>query len=68
MERRFCLIGIAIWLYDMAYQSGKREGSRKGYGVGFDHGRRSRTQSGCMIIVVVAALIAIAGIAIALTA
>ena len=46
------LLLVAYFVSQAAFQSGKRIGSRKGYGVGFDHGSRSRKQSGCLIIVV----------------
>ena len=36
------LLGILGCLCSWAYRSGKREGSRKGYHVGRQHGRRSR--------------------------
>lgn len=53
------ILAIAGWLYSSGHKAGKREGSRKGYGVGFDRGRRSRkNQSGCMIVIVVVGLIA----------
>lgn len=41
-----CVIG---WIWSAAFASGKRLGSRKAYGVGFDRGRRSRGRSGCFI-------------------
>ncbi len=52
------VIAIVCWVvYSFAYGAGKREGSRKGYGVGFDRGRRGRkSQSGCLIVLVVAGL------------
>jgi hypothetical protein len=34
---------VMSWVWSQAYKEGKRIGSRKGYGVGFDRGRRSRT-------------------------
>lgn len=49
------LIVIAIIIYNSAYASGKREGSRKGYGVGFDRGRRSKSKSGCVVILMIVA-------------
>lgn len=53
------LIGIVIWfVYNSAYSAGKREGSRKGYGVGFDRGRRSQaSQSGCLLAVIICGLV-----------
>ena len=36
----FVLIVIALCIGYWAYRSGKRTGSRKGYGVGRAHGRR----------------------------
>ncbi|GIW96264.1 MAG: hypothetical protein KatS3mg110_4305 [Pirellulaceae bacterium] len=35
------IVVFGIWLYSLGYRSGKRTGSRKAYGVGFDRGRRS---------------------------
>jgi hypothetical protein len=43
---------ILAWLYGIGYRSGKREGSRKGYGVGLARGRRRRGQDGCLVLVV----------------
>ena len=34
------VLGIVLALIYWAFKSGKREGSRKGYGVGRKHGRR----------------------------
>ena len=46
------LLGFAFWFAQAAYKSGKREGSRKGYGVGYDRGRRhSSSNGGCLAIV-----------------
>ncbi len=46
------LIGaVGVWIWYAGHKSGKREGSRKGYGVGFDRGRRSRS-SGCLLLVI----------------
>jgi hypothetical protein len=60
------ILAIAGWLYSLGHKAGKREGSRKGYGVGFSRGRRSRAQSGCMIVLAVFGLIATAtGVAVA---
>lgn len=42
-----------MWIASSAYRVGKREGSRKGYGVGFDRGRRAARNSGCLVAVVV---------------
>jgi len=36
------LIACIIWFWNTAYRSGKRVGSRKGYGVGYSRGRRRR--------------------------
>jgi hypothetical protein len=38
-------------IYGLAYKAGKREGSRKGYGVGFARGKRSAKPSGCALVV-----------------
>ena len=42
---------VALWVYSTVFKSGKREGSRKGYGVGFDRGRKL-SSSGCLIFMV----------------
>ncbi|HOM19301.1 MAG TPA: hypothetical protein PK777_04455 [Thermoguttaceae bacterium] len=44
------LLLIAAWIWSAAYQAGKREGSRKGYGVGFEHGKRA----GCLVMLALA--------------
>lgn len=52
------VIGLAYnWIYNAGHRSGKREGSRKGYGVGFDRGRRSRGQGGCLSVLLIATLV-----------
>jgi hypothetical protein len=51
---------IAAWIYNAGHKSGKRLGSRKGYGVGFDRGKRSRGQKGCLVIIVICGLLAAA--------
>lgn len=38
---------LFVWSAKYIFAAGKREGSRKGYGVGFDRGRRS---AGCLIL------------------
>lgn len=45
------LIIVALFIFNAAYRAGKREGSRKGYGVGFDRGRRHRGKDGCPLTV-----------------
>lgn len=53
------ILAVAGWLYNSGHKAGKREGSRKGYGVGFDRGSRSKKkQSGCMIVIVLGGLFA----------
>ena len=52
------ILAIVGWVYAVGHKAGKREGSRKGYGVGFDRGRRTRSKSGCLIIVAGLALAA----------
>lgn len=42
------LLFIAAAIYQVAFKAGKREGSRKGYGVGFARGRRGKS-GGCFI-------------------
>lgn len=44
------VIFVAIVVYQSAFADGKRIGSRKGYGVGFDRG--SRNKSGCLFAVI----------------
>ena len=34
------VVGIVLFIAASVYSSGKRTGSRKGYGVGREHGRR----------------------------
>lgn len=41
---------VAWWVYNSAYKSGKHEGSRKAYGVGYSRGRK-QASSGCLIFV-----------------
>lgn len=64
----FWLLVIGILLYAVhqsAFASGKRIGSRKGYGVGYSRGsRNSRKNDGCLTIIV-AAFIVIGTIAVA---
>ena len=43
------VVGLAAWLWSTAYSSGKREGSRKGYGVGYARGKRGRSRSDCFV-------------------
>ena len=45
-------IGVLVAIAYIIYKSGKREGSRKGYGVGFDRGRKSKGQSGCLLVII----------------
>lgn len=45
------IIGAAAWL--SGYKRGKREGSRKAFGVGFDRGKRSGNPKGWLILIVV---------------
>lgn len=54
------VIIVAGYLVNEAYKSGKREGSRKGYGVGFDRGRKSKSE-GCLLLVLVTGLAISAG-------
>jgi hypothetical protein len=46
------LLGLIAWATSAAFKAGKRQGSRKAYGVGFDRGRRARakSQTGCLFI------------------
>jgi hypothetical protein len=41
------IIGVGFAIYQAIYMAGKRDGSRKGYGVGFDRGRKSG-KGGCL--------------------
>ena len=54
------LLVFAAWVFNVAFMAGKREGSRKGYGVGFSRGRRSRGQTGCLVVMVTIGVLAIA--------
>lgn len=56
------LLLIVYAIHNEGFKAGKRLGSRKGYGVGYDRGRRSK--SGCLVVVV-AACLALAGATIA---
>jgi hypothetical protein len=58
--------GIALWLYDAAYHSGKREGSRKAYGVGYSRGRKAGS-SGCLIFFALLAIAATAAAGMSIT-
>lgn len=62
------VFGVVIYaVYQSAFVSGKRIGSRKAYGVGYSRGlRKSRKNEGCLVIIV-ATLIVIGTIAIAAT-
>ncbi len=42
---------VLFAIYNAGFKSGKQLGSRKGYGVGFDRGRRGRNSSGCLVFV-----------------
>lgn len=44
-------VAIVFFVYKSAFAAGNRLGSSKGYGVGFDRGRRGRGASGCLVIV-----------------
>jgi len=44
---------LLYFAYTRGYKSGNRTGSRKGYGVGRQHERRSRSKSGCMVVLAV---------------
>jgi hypothetical protein len=66
------VVGIGVflvitgWIYNAGHKTGKREGSRKGYGVGLDRGRRTRGQAGCLtIFLVFGLLLAITAVALA---
>jgi hypothetical protein len=50
------ILVIVGWIYNAGHKSGKREGSIKVYGVGFDRGRRSKGQSGCLVVLLVLGL------------
>jgi hypothetical protein len=52
METLICLIiagFVANEMVKAAYRTGKRDGSRAAYGVGFARGRRSRQSTGCVV-------------------
>ena len=42
---------ILVGVYNAGFGSGKRLGSRKGYGVGFDRGGRAHNSTGCLVAV-----------------
>ena len=50
------LLGVVAWVVGAAFKAGKREGSRKAYGVGFARGRRAgaKGQSGCLVVLLMA--------------
>ena len=56
------VIIILLLIAGAIFKAGKRLGSRKGYGVGFARGRRSK--SGCLVVVMAAGL-ALAGATVA---
>jgi hypothetical protein len=60
------VFGIVVYaVYQSAFASGKRIGSRKGYGVGYSRGlRKSRKNEGCLVMIV-AALIVVGTITVA---
>jgi hypothetical protein len=57
------VIAAALWslAHQSGYRGGKRDGSRKAYGVGFDRSRRSRSpaQGGCVLLFALLALLAL---------
>lgn len=60
------IVAVIVWYgWSTAYASGKRAGSRKGYGVGYDRGSRSKNQSGCLVVLVAAGVLAAASVALA---
>ena len=56
---------ILLAVYNAGFGSGKRLGSRKGYGVGFDRGRRAHGSSGCLVVVIAGLACALAATALA---
>ncbi|MCS7305037.1 MAG: hypothetical protein NZ602_08030 [Thermoguttaceae bacterium] len=55
------LLVIAAWIWNAAYKAGKREGSRKAYGVGYGRGLRA-SGGGCLLMLaLVGTLLALAG-------
>lgn len=58
-------IAIAFFVYQAAYTAGKRDGSRKAYGVGFGRGYRKAKQSssGCLVAVLVLIITAVSVVA-----
>ena len=52
------LLGVVAWVVGAAFKAGKREGSRKAYGVGFARGRRAGAKSGCLLVLLLAFLMA----------
>ncbi len=47
------LIVIALFIWGAGYKAGKREGSRKAYGVGYARGRRA-SGAGCLLVLAMA--------------
>jgi hypothetical protein len=56
---------IVVGVYNAGFGSGKRLGSRKGYGVGFDRGQRAHNSSGCLVVVLAGLVCALAATALA---
>lgn len=54
------ILGIAVWVWQSGYTSGKREGSRKAYGVGYSRGRRASNASGCLVAILMLFVIKLA--------
>ena len=52
------VVFIAAWAWEAGYRAGKREGSRKAYGVGWERGRQAAQtgQSGCLVAFLAVAL------------
>lgn len=60
------IVVIVIVVYNTAHRAGKRLGSRKAYGVGYARGKRSKSQSGCVVVLLATIAVGAAGAVFAL--
>jgi hypothetical protein len=57
---------ILVGVYNAGFGSGKRLGSRKGYGVGFDRGHRGHNSGGCLVVLLAGLSCTVAATALAI--
>jgi hypothetical protein len=57
------LLAVARWFWFAGHRQGKRMGSRKGFGVGFDRAKRLRGQQGCLGALMIVGLAVVASVA-----